>query len=87
MPYINEAARRRLEGRRYVDSAPWLLNVGDLTWILFKLAKDYGIETVEEQSYQRHAEVIAALDNAKEEYRRRFLNPYEDKKREANGDV
>jgi hypothetical protein len=80
MPYINAPLGRRSD-LSYGYATPE--SVGELTYVLFKHAKDYG----EHGDYRRHAEVIAALDNAKEEYRRRFLNPYEDAKREENGDV
>lgn len=80
MPYIE---RERAEALKYDDTAPQ--NVGELTFVFFWNAKAYGHR--EPPSYKTHAEVIAALDNAKEEYRRRFLNPYEDIKRLDNGDV
>lgn len=77
MPYIEPHRRRDLQ------YTPWnAADVGELTYIMYKAAVDYCAF-----NYKTHADVIAALDNAKEEYRRRYLNPYEDQKREENGDV
>lgn len=80
MPYIEHASKPGVIS--YGSD-----NVGELTWELFTMARAYGMGDETRESFKRHAEVIAALDCAKEEYRRRFLNPYEDRKREANGDA
>lgn len=85
MPYIEPVRQDRLAYTPF-ESADLAQDVGEFTYLLFVAAKSYGFAATE-QSYARHAEVITALDNAKEEYRRRFLNPYEDQKREENGDV
>ena len=83
MPYITEAQKDSLG-----EVNTKALNVGELTYLLFKTASEYWrLAPTNSKGYHTHAEVIAALDNAKEEYRRRFLNPYEDQKREENGDV
>lgn len=80
MPYITPDRKDRID----ISVGP-VENVGDLTYVLYFIARSYGAAA--DQSYARHAEVIAGLDNAKEEYRRRYLNPYEDQKRRDNGDV
>jgi len=58
---------------------------GFLNYVLSRIAlsqlKGNGI------SYQNISDVIAALNDAAEEIRRRVLNPYEDKAIEVNGDL
>ena len=38
-------------------------------------------------SYQTCNDIVGALDNAKDEFKRRIQNPYEDQKIKENGDV
>ena len=38
-------------------------------------------------SYTVANDIVGVLDNAKHEFQRRILDPYEDKKRQENGDV
>ncbi|KKK56680.1 hypothetical protein LCGC14_2504910 [marine sediment metagenome] len=38
-------------------------------------------------SYRTCNDIVGALDNCKDEFKRRVQNPYEDRKIEANGDV
>jgi hypothetical protein len=61
------------------------LNAGELTYVLYRTAKDY----FESRGgrYQQIAEVMGALAATQAEFYRRIAAPYEDKKREENGDV
>lgn len=87
MPYIEMSRRNSLQYHTLNELGFVAHNVGELTYLLYKIAKDYGLALGESSDYARRSEAIAALDNAKEEFRRRHLNPYEDQKREENGDV
>lgn len=85
MPYIEQDRRGSLERTLTFEVGSSCKHVGELTYVFYRIAMDYINST--DGHYTNHAEVIAALDNAKEEYRRLVLSPYEDAKREANGDV
>ncbi len=80
MPYIKERRKRA------IWSGQDCVNTGELTYLLYVTCLEY-CNRIEKPNFQTYAEVIAALDCAKEEFRRRILNPYEDKKIEENGDV
>lgn len=86
MPYISKNTRRYLDPLleplyRAVDSC----EIGDLNYMVTKLAIRYvqsrGIR------YASLNEAVGALDSAKAEFQRRMVSPYEDQKREQNGDV
>jgi len=78
MPYITPEARRDLRARQP-------MNAGELNYAMCILAAEYmhtkGI------SYQSIAEVMAAFECGKAEFYRCFAAPYEQGKRESNGDV
>jgi len=77
MPYINKIYRDRAR------SAP--IGTGELDYKLTMCILDY----------LRHGgycfstmnEIVGVLDNVKHEFQRRVMDPYEDSKRVANGDV
>lgn len=80
MPYIDKYSRfPLLEG----DQNP--TSPGELNFLLSTLVYEYvkrkGI------SYQHINDVVGALECAKQEFIRRVVNPYEDKKIIENGDV
>jgi hypothetical protein len=81
MPYIKEYKRALFEdfGTNGIE------NCGDLNYLFTKLCIKY----MEEHglSYQTCNDIVGALDNAKDEFRRRIQHPYEDTKIEANSDV
>jgi len=80
MPYIKKALRDRAYGL-YTPAE----NAGILNYMLTSVIKTYldskGL------SYQTCNDIVGALDNAKDEFKRRIQNPYEDKKIQENGDV
>lgn len=87
MPYIRQECRADLDHVR-LDNIGFKCNgVGELTYALYKIVHDRARLFGDSVRYADHADVIAALDNAKEEYRRQHLNPYEDAKRAENGDI
>ena len=79
MPYIKIADRQRLEGPR-----SFAKTAGELNYELTKIVKRYlGTDF----NYQRLNDAIGALEGCKLELYRRIVAPYENKKREENGDV
>ena len=76
MPYITKERREAL--------AP-INNCGELNFTITKIIMGYikhnGF------SYQICNDIVGALDNAKDEFRRRIQHKYEDIKIEENGDV
>lgn len=81
MPYITEAQRQHL----HPFEVPDLDTPGELNYVLSVIInnyiKDHGL------SYASINESIGVLECAKLELYRRIAGPYEDKKREENGDV
>ena len=80
MPYLEPDRRRRL------DAGAIATNVGELTYQITSIVCKYR-ETGGEMHFADHAEIIAALECAKLEYYRRVVEPYENVKIVANGDV
>lgn len=76
MPYIKKERR---------DDSAELENVGDLTYVMAMICKEYMERKGE--SYQTHAEIRGALENTASEWYRRKTAPYEDRKKEENGDI
>jgi len=76
MPYIKKEDRK---GEGFVDTA------GKLNYLFTMYSNGY-IKTKGE-SYQTYNDIMGALEGAKLELYRRKIAPYEDKKKEENGDV
>lgn len=84
MPYIKQAQREEILAGREPQ------NVGELTYLLCIITDNYIKDRAREdgkRSYQRFAEAVGALDNARSEYYRRVISKYEDEKHAENGDV
>lgn len=83
MPYINETQRDRLHPINCCGGDPKI--AGELNYtisvIIDRYLKEKGL------SYLYINEVIGVLECAKLELYRRIAAPYEDKKKEENGDV
>ncbi len=79
MPYITEEDRRNVS----LTQCPGC--PGELNYMITLLCKNYlsqkGI------SYTNMNEIVGVLECAKQEFYRRMTVPYEDKKKEENGDV
>ena len=80
MPYIPQHMRRQLN-----DGTDSLEYAGQLNYVITKCITDY--IDYNGNSYQRINDVLGALEGAKLEFYRRVVVPYEDQKREENGDV
>jgi hypothetical protein len=80
MPYINTDARNRLAEGKSPE------NAGELNYAITRLIDSYLVEKGELR-YANLNEVIGVLECAKLELYRRIAAPYEDKKKESQGDV
>lgn len=82
MPYIEQWKRDDFEDSINITS---IETCGDLNYLFTKLCiiylKDHGL------CYQTCNDIVGALDNAKDEFKRRVQDGYEDLKIKENGDV
>jgi hypothetical protein len=82
MPYIGRYRRKELL-EETIHNGP--LDAGELNFVLSTVIASYVIRR--NLSYAACNDVVGALDSCKEEFRRRVINPYEDKKIKENGDL
>lgn len=84
MPYVESATR----GRLIAHPSPW--NAGELNYLLTRTIRKY-LDNLEAKDggvrYQHLNDVLGALEGAKQEFYRRVVVPYEDRKAMKNGDV
>lgn len=81
MPYINPQRKSELAAAGHGASE----TPGELNYLITMLVEDY--RAYHGNSYTTFNDIVGALDNAKDEFRRRVQHPYEDRKCEENGDV
>lgn len=84
MPYITKEARINM------DNAQWPETTGELNYQLTMVCLDYLAHKLtinKSNTYSNYNDVIGALECCKLEMYRRVIAPYEDMKKEANGDV
>lgn len=80
MPYITQDRRKELIALEKLE----LLSPGDLNFLISRLIwKEFD----RSPSYTKANEIVGVLECAKQEFIRRKLNPYEDKKILENGDL
>ena len=79
MPYIDQ------ETKDYLRAAVVARKSGELNYLLTMTVIDFLL--ARGLSYQTCNDIVGALDNCKDEFRRRVQHPYEDRKIEENGDV
>lgn len=79
MPYIPEERREALKK----SLAP--LKAGELNYLFTYIINNY--LTINLESYQSYNDIVGALEGSKLELYARKVRPYEDKKKEENGDV
>ena len=84
MPYIVEEKRDKLHCCSCERSRMSLVP-GELNYLFTTIIRDY----IKQQGlcYQSINDILGALEGAKQEFYRRVAIPYEDKKKEENGDV
>jgi len=92
MPYIVEERRSRLDPaidnllEKMLRHLLTFTTKGDLTYVLYKITQNWIFRDVT-ADYDRRSNGLSALIDAERELRRRQLDPYEDTKREVNGDI
>jgi len=79
MPYITRDAREEL-----YDRDPE--NPGELQYLIAMMLSDY-ISDKDQYNYQTLNDVMGALAGAQQEFYRKIVAPYEDKKELLNGSV
>ena len=79
MPYISKEAREEL-----FDRDPE--NAGEIQYLIAAMVSDY-LKDKGEYSYNTLNEVMGALSGAQQEFYRKVVAPYEDKKEIVNGHV
>ncbi len=79
MPYISA------EEKEFVEKTGIYKTAGQLNYRLTRVILSYWVNGP--RNYQAINDIIGALDGAKAEFQRRIVAPYEDRKREQNGDV
>lgn len=84
MPYITKERRKSLNVNGW-DTTFDIQNAGELNYMFTMLALSY-LEDMGVR-YQTYNDIIGALEGAKLEMYRRMVAPYEDTKKEENGDV
>lgn len=86
MPYIPQAARVLLDPTlpQPDDWAPE--NAGELTYVITRIIVNY-LTFEGAPRFQQFSDVAGALHYAQTELDRRMQFPYEDRKRQENGDV
>ena len=84
MPYITQSSRQFLDPsiRILIDKCR---HPGDVTYCIYKIVINYLAKS--NTSYSRLALCLGILESAKQEFYRRLVAPYEDKKCGENGDV
>ena len=94
MPYIKQKARDSLEP----EFSDFIMKFNELcdntdqpsnamfNYVVFRLLRQTERED-ERMSYTKMSSAMAGVNDAVEEFRRRFLNPLEDVIRESRGDV
>ena len=87
MPYVRQEDRTEHLVDAAVTGAGEVVGVGQLTYLLVATCAEYMIINSQPFSYALFAEVIAALECAKLELYRRIGTPYEERKKQENGDV
>lgn len=84
MPYIGPN-RDHIDSAQLQDAGQRCNTPGDLDYAVTRLIESY--RSFEGDSFTTFNTIIGVLDNAKDEFRRRVIQPYEDLKRLENGDV
>ena len=81
MPYLNEEDRFKLDE---LSMYPVPKTAGELNYLLTKMVLLY---LGKNPNYERYNAAVGALESCKLEYYRRMVAPYEDFKKDVNGDV
>ena len=85
MPYINEESRERLSLFQAHALAAPIRTDGELVYALTQVIEGYRAN--HGTNFSILNQIGGALDNTKDEFRRRIQHPYENGKKMQNGDV
>ena len=85
MPYVDQATRDALEDFNCTGDPEFPVTAGELNYCITRLCDRYLSES--KKKYTDYNEIIGVLECAKLEFYRRLVVPYEDQKKEENGDV
>jgi len=88
MPYVDQATRDALADNAYYSTSvggDGPITAGELNYCITRLCDRYLSES--KHKYTDYNEIIGVLECAKLEFYRRLIVPYEDQKKEENGDV
>ncbi|SRR6266699_1441575 len=84
MPYITPEDRKWLDYILKDFFGKVDLEAGQFNYLISRMLDD---QVLEQECYKRFNELVGMLECAKLEFYRRVIAPYEDMKREKNGDV
>lgn len=84
MPYITQTRRDLIAVPQPKQGTAHTLNAGELTYLLTVCVEQYRAD--HGTKFQTFAEIVAALEQAKDEFQRRVVHPYEDTKISVDGD-
>jgi len=87
MPYIREVRRVDLAAQPLISAGQHCMSPGELNWMLTNVALSYLYRNGPDPDYARMSEAMGAFTCAAQEFYRRVMAPYEDEKKEENGDV
>jgi hypothetical protein len=86
MPYIKQSERQSIDAdiQEFIGQigGKKITNVGELNYIITKL-----LLSMEPQNYSDYNSLIGVLECVKQEFYRRAVVAFEEKKKEQNGDV
>jgi hypothetical protein len=85
MPYIRRDRKLAIVGESTTDYNNNIMSAGELNYLITEYLVSY-LDT-HGLSYQTCNDIVGALDNCKDEFRRRVQHPYEDQAISRNGDV
>jgi len=85
MPYIRLAGRNRLDNGLHTMLQYMPVEAEELNYVLTRICDTY-INT-KGKNYQNLNEVVGVIECMKQEIFRRLIVPYEDEKKNLNGDV
>lgn len=85
MPYIAPSRRDQIATPRPRFGVEYPNTAGELTWLLTEIIGQY--RKRHGDSFRTYAGIVAALEQTKDEFRRRVVHPYEDDACQRNGDV
>lgn len=84
MPYVTQDVRERFDDA--IDTFPLAITAGQMNYVLTRLIDQFS-NAATHPSYDGLNEAIGVLECVKQEFYRRRMTPYEDIKKETNGDV